>query len=99
MSGVQYVLLIQNQTDGAQENLQKTKKSWDVGEDQDIDVIEEEVSADVEENAVNDPNTDDELVELRPRISITQEGGVELIFNLKKWFRSPWQFESEDSVI
>ena len=92
MSGVQYVLLIHNQTDGAQENLQKTKKS-------EIDVIEEEVSADVEENAVNDPNTDDELVELRPRISIPQEGGVELIVNLKEWLKSPWQLESEESVI
>ena len=39
---------------------------------------------------------EEELVQLRPIISIPGEGGVEVILNLREWLKSPWQLASED---
>ena len=58
--------------------------------DQDIPIIEVEETVDMFEEL----DTHAELVDLRPQISIPHEGGVELIVNLKKWLKSPWQLET-----
>ena len=39
---------------------------------------------------------EEELVQLRPIISIPGEGGVEVIINLREWLKSPWQLASDD---
>ena len=40
--------------------------------------------------------TELELVELRPLISIPQEGGVEKILNVKEWLKLPWILEQDE---
>ena len=39
---------------------------------------------------------EEELVQLRPIISIPGEGGVEVIINLREWLKSPWELASDD---
>ena len=36
-----------------------------------------------------------QLVDVRPKISVHHEGGVELILNLKEWLKSPYQLVNE----
>ena len=36
-----------------------------------------------------------QMLEVRPKISVPTEGGVETILNLTEWSKSPYQLESE----
>ena len=53
--------------------------------------------SDEEEEEIDEEEDEEvlELVELRPKISVPQLGGVEIIMNLKEWLKSPYQLESE----
>ena len=44
---------------------------------------------------VEEVQDEQELVELRPLISIPQRGGNERIISLKEWLKSPWTLVNE----
>ena len=48
-----------------------------------------------EEVLVEEVQDEQELVELRPLISIPQRGGIERIISLKEWLKSPWTLVNE----
>ena len=63
------------------------------------DEVDQELEADSEDaESVPEEEEDiaEELVQLRPIISIPQAGGVEMIVNLKEWLKSPWQLIADD---
>ena len=51
-------------------------------------VLDEDLEKEVKDDEL-------EIVDMRPLISVPQEGGVEKILNLKEWMKSPWALETD----